>query len=87
MAEKSLPTSLIRNRAPLGSYSRTMPRALWWPYGGLLFLMSEVSLYREGVGGDGGHLHILVCLVIHDSGKVSLEHLLLSWYPFHVEPT
>ena len=37
-------TSLIRKRAPLGPYSRTMPRALWWPYGGLLFLMSEVPL-------------------------------------------
>jgi len=23
-------TSLIRNNAPLGPYSRTMPRALWW---------------------------------------------------------
>ena len=23
-------TSLIRNRAPPGPYSRTMPRALWW---------------------------------------------------------
>ena len=23
-------TSLIRNRYPLGPYSRTMPRALWW---------------------------------------------------------
>jgi len=23
-------TSLIRNSAPLGPYSRTMPRALWW---------------------------------------------------------
>ena len=23
-------TSLIRNRAPLGPYSRTMPRAAWW---------------------------------------------------------
>ena len=31
-------TSLIRNRVPLGPYSRTMPRALWWPYevGGFL---------------------------------------------------
>ena len=27
------------------------------------------------------HLCILVCLVIHDSGWVSLEHLLLSWSP------
>jgi len=24
-------TSLIRNSAPLGLYSRTMARALWWP--------------------------------------------------------
>ena len=23
-------TSLIRNRVPLGPYSRTMPRLLWW---------------------------------------------------------
>ena len=37
-------TSLRRNRTPLGPYSRTMHRALWWPYGGLLFLMSEVPL-------------------------------------------
>ena len=27
-------TSLIRNSAPLGSYSRSMPRALWWWQGG-----------------------------------------------------
>ena len=26
--------SLIRNRACLGTYSRTMPRALWWSLGG-----------------------------------------------------
>ena len=39
-------TSLIRNSAPLGPYSRTMPRALWWSYGGGRFLMSEVPLYR-----------------------------------------
>jgi hypothetical protein len=31
-------TSLIRKRTPLGTYSRAMPRALWW------FLMSEVPL-------------------------------------------
>ena len=40
-------TSLIRNSAPLGSYSRTMSRTLWWPYGGLLFPMSEVTLYHR----------------------------------------
>ena len=27
------------------------------------------------------YLRILVYLVIYDSGQVSLEHLLLSWYP------
>ena len=37
-------TSRIRNRAPLGPYSRTMPRALWKPKGEGLFLMSEVPL-------------------------------------------
>ena len=36
--------SLIINSAPLGPYSRTMPRALWWSYGGGLFPMSEVPL-------------------------------------------
>ena len=27
-------TSFIRNSAPLGPFSRTTQRALWWPYGG-----------------------------------------------------
>jgi len=31
-------TSLIRNSAPLGPYSRTMPRALWWSLGRGVFL-------------------------------------------------
>ena len=30
-------TSVIRNSAPLGRYSRTMPRALWWSQGGSCF--------------------------------------------------
>ena len=37
-------TLLIRNSAHTGPYSRTLPRALWWPQGGGLFLMSEVPL-------------------------------------------
>ena len=37
-------TSPIRNRHPLEPYSRTMPRAIWWPWGGGLFLMSEVPM-------------------------------------------
>jgi len=37
-------TSLIRNSAPLGTYGSNMPRALWRPSGGGLFLVSEVSL-------------------------------------------
>jgi len=36
LAHKKLP--------PLGPYSRTMPRALWWPRGGGQFLMSGVPL-------------------------------------------
>ena len=35
----------IRNRSPLGPYSRLMPRALWWSWGGRRFLMSEVPLF------------------------------------------
>ena len=40
-------TSLIRNSAPVGPYSRTMPRALWWFQGG------AGSSYKRGtpVGG------------------------------------
>ena len=38
-------TSLRRNCNLLGSYSMTVPRALWRPWGGLLLLMSEVHLY------------------------------------------
>ena len=37
-------TSLIRDSAPLGPYSRTVPRALRWSQGGGQFLMSEVPL-------------------------------------------
>ena len=38
-------TSLMRKRPPLGPYTRTMPRDIWWLWGGVRFLMSEVSLY------------------------------------------
>ena len=31
--------------------------------------------------GINPELRILVYLVLYDSGQVSLEHLLLSWYP------
>ena len=40
-------TSLIRNSAPIGPYSRTMPRALWWSLAEVLFLRSEVPLYMR----------------------------------------
>ena len=30
-----------KKQPPLGPYSRTMPRALWWPHGGGLFIMSR----------------------------------------------
>ena len=36
--------SHIGNSTPLGPCSETMPRALWWPQGWGLFLMSEVPL-------------------------------------------
>jgi len=39
-------TSLIRNTPLLGPYSRTIPKVIWWSWGGGLFLMSEVPLYQ-----------------------------------------
>ena len=35
---------LMGDSAPLGTYGRNMPRALWWSYGRRLFLISEVPL-------------------------------------------
>ena len=40
-------TSIVRNSAPLGPYSKNMPRPLWRPEGGGVFLMSEVALYSQ----------------------------------------
>ena len=52
-------SSLIRNHAPLGPYSRTVQRALWGPYGGGLLLMSEVPLCQ--VGGLGLRSRVQPC--------------------------
>jgi hypothetical protein len=41
-------TPLIRNSLLLGPYSKPMPRALCWSYGGCEFLISEVPLYHDG---------------------------------------
>ena len=40
-------TSLIRNIPLLGSYSRTIPRVMWWSKKGGLFRMSTVLQYRS----------------------------------------
>ena len=45
-------TSSSSDSAPLGPYSRVMPRALWWPYEGGQFLMSEVPLYAAGADAE-----------------------------------
>ena len=39
-------TSLIRKRPPLGHYSGTVPRVVWWSLWGGLFFISEVPLYH-----------------------------------------
>ena len=41
----------MRNNAPLGPHSRTMPMAPWWSQGRGLFLTSEVLLSGLRVGG------------------------------------
>jgi len=48
-------TSLIRNRHPVGPYSRTMPRLLWRSWGGGV-LMSEVPLYLSHEAGLSGNI-------------------------------
>ena len=45
-------TSFIRNRRPIGPYSRTMPRALRGPWGGGLFHMSVDFSARTVITGD-----------------------------------
>ena len=41
-------TSLIRNRSPLGTYSRPMPRVLWWFQKGVVFLLAPLGSPRRG---------------------------------------
>ena len=43
----------IRNRPPLGPYSRLMPTVLQRSQGGVRFLMSEVPLYVMGLDIQG----------------------------------
>jgi hypothetical protein len=37
-------TSLMRSNPLLGSYSRTIPRVLWWSWGEGVLLMCEIPL-------------------------------------------
>ena len=39
-------TSLIKNSAPLGPYSRPMPRAMWWSQGS--FILRAMSVKNSG---------------------------------------
>ena len=62
-------TSPVRKRLPSGPSSRDMPRALRWSYGGGLFVISEVPLYRT------------LCFAGHGRWMVSLMrlHVPLLW--------
>ena len=60
-------TSLTRNRTTLGPYSRPMPRALWWSYGGWRCLMREVPLYKwESSSSEAGGRYLQPC-TLHPS--------------------
>jgi len=62
-------TSPIRNSAPLEPFSRTMPRALWQPFGGRPSLMSEVPLYAATAPAAAEeactHTHIRIHTLTH----------------------
>ena len=45
---------------------------------GMSVIEEFVIVYSQRPGND---LRMMVCLMIHESGWVSLEHLLLLWYP------
>ena len=45
-------TSLIRDRHPVGPYSRAMPRVLGGSQGGGRFLMGEIPLYHRSATGN-----------------------------------
>ena len=47
-------TSLIRKCFPLGPYSRTVPRALWWSYGGGPAEAREGGEFRTGLDNYRG---------------------------------
>jgi len=80
----------MRNSTPLGPYSRNMPRALWWPSGGVLFLISEAPLLifttRLALNRDlyysqhGRHVHphrgcsIKTALTAHLIAKLLQQH-------------
>ena len=49
--------SLIRKRAPIGLFSRIMPRAICWSWGGWMFPMSEVHLYTPAQHALPHNLH------------------------------
>ena len=77
-AERYRGTSLIKSFPSLGPYGRTMPRDLWKPQGGGLFLMSEELFFwsvckpelqqPEAERSSDRSLRILVHLVMHVSG-------------------
>jgi hypothetical protein len=47
-----------KQSTPLGPYSRTMPRALWKHYGGVLFLMNhDAHLLQKCVSVFPCHVH------------------------------
>ena len=68
-------TSLIRNSAPLGPYSRPMPRALWWSYGGVGAFMSEVPLHPEA---DLFALTRTSCAFLHNWTNLCFERVLAN---------
>jgi len=51
---------------------------------GVWHIPLELPEWRPESWFKSCNLRILVDLVIYDSGQVSLEHLLLSWYPSQV---
>jgi len=86
-------TSLIRNYHSLGSYSRPIPRALRWSWGGGQFLMSEVPLYQAEIAALKRYLAHMAALhqknsaaCLEASRQRDLQVPRRAQYTLHVKP-
>ena len=72
--------SLKRNCVFTGTYSRRMPGALWCPHGGVLFLMSEVTLYYKFLMSEVTlYYRYRACTDLRNYHRTRVGKVMLGW--------